>query len=265
MVSQKNNVPKTPLVRPQNLLRKVEVCPQALVIFGFFNWDSLLTEARLVPGSRKDIKFCSLHTVMVKDQPITLVGGVMGAPMAAMVLEVLIAFGARHIIGVGSCGSLDKNLRVGQLVIPQNAIPDEGTSSHYPLPGKKIGASPRILKMIQSLCDKKSQTWACGKVWTTDAVFRETRQKIKMAQQKKARAVEMELSAFFKVGAFYGAEVGALLVVSDELFDQAWNPGYGNKKFKETFVRALDIAVQVLYHQKGTTEHIHRSAETVNL
>jgi hypothetical protein len=56
----------------------------------------------------------------------------------------------------------------------------------------------------------------------------------------------MELSAFFKVGAFYGVEVGALLVFSDELFDREWNPGYGNQNFKETFVQALDIALQVL-------------------
>jgi Purine-nucleoside phosphorylase len=108
--------------------------------------------------------------------------------------------------------------------------------------------------MIQSLCEVKEQTWMCGKVWTTDAVFRETPQKIKKAQQRKAIAVEMELSAFFKVGAFYGVDVGALLVVSDELFDREWNPGYGNQNFKETFVQALDIALQVLSQSEGQDE-----------
>jgi purine-nucleoside phosphorylase len=251
MVLQKNEFRKTPFVRPHDLLKKVEVCSQALVVFGSFDWNSFVAKTHLVPGSRKNLKFCSLQTIMVNNKPITLAGAGMSAPVAAMVLEVLIAFGARHIIGVGSCGSLDETLRIGHLVIPQNAIPDEGTSSHYPLPGKKIKASPRILKMIQSLCEVKAQTWACGKVWTTDALFRETPQKIKKAQQKKAIAVEMELSAFLKVGAFYGVEVGALLVVSDELFARQWNPGYTTQKYKKAFVHAIDIALQVLSQPEG--------------
>jgi len=251
MVIQKMIPKKTPLIQPHDLLKKVEVCPQALVVFDFFDWNSVLVKTHPVPESRRNLKFCSLQTIMVNNQPITLAGPGMSAPVAAMVLEVLIAFGARCIIGVGSCGSLDAKLRIGHLLIPQSAIPDEGTSSHYPLPGKKIKASPRILKRIQSLCEVKSQTWACGKVWTTDAPFRETPQKIKKAQQKKAIAVEMELSALFKVGAFYGAEVGALLVVSDELFGRQWNPGYGNHKFKETLGQALDIALQVLSQTEG--------------
>ncbi|WAC07616.1 MAG: nucleoside phosphorylase [Thermodesulfobacteriota bacterium] len=246
MVIKKSDSQKKPIVRPHDLLREIEVCPQALVVFGSFDWISHLVKVHPVAGSRKNFKFCSLQTFTVNNTPITFAGPVMSAPVAAMVLEILIAFGARHIIGVGSCGSLDEKLRIGHLVIPENSIPDEGTSSHYPMPGKKINASPRIIKRIQSLCEAKAQTCTCGRVWTTDAPFRETPQKIKKAQQKKAIAVEMELSAFFKVGAFYGVEVGALLVVSDELFARGWNPGYGNPKFKETFVQALDIVLQVL-------------------
>lgn len=251
MVIQKTDSQKTPLIRPHDLLKKVEVYPQALVVFDSFGWNSLLANTQVIPGSRKNFKFFSLQTIMVNNKPITLAGPGMSAPVTAMVLEVLIAFGARHIIGVGSCGSLDEKLRIGHLVIPQNAIPDEGTSSHYPLPGKKIKASSRILKMIQSLCELKAQDWALGKVWTTDVPFRETPQKIKKAQQKKAIAVEMELSAFFKVGAFYGVEVGALLVVSDELFARQWNPGYTTQKYKKAFVHAIAIALQILSQTEG--------------
>jgi len=246
MVIKKIDFQKTPLIRPHDLLKKIEVCPRALVVFDSFDWNALLYKTRLVPGSRRNLKFCSLQTIMVDNQPITLAGPGMSAPVAVMVLEVLIAFGARYIIGVGSCGSLDEKLRIGHLVIPQSAIPEEGTSSHYPLPGKKIEASPRILERIQSWCEVKNQTWVCGKVWTTDAPFRETPQKIKKAHHQKALAVEMELSAFLKVGAFYGVEVGALLVVSDELFARQWNPGYTTQTYKKSFGHAIDIALQVL-------------------
>jgi len=246
MVIQKNDFQKTPLIRPRDLLKKVAVCPQALVVFDSFDWNSVLAKTQPVPESRRNLKFCSLQTIRVNNQPITLAGPGTSAPVAAMILEVLIAFGTRRIIGVGSCGSLDERLRIGHFVIPQNAIPDEGTSYHYPLPGKKIKASPRIFKRIQSLCELKAQTWVCGKVWTTDAPFRETPPKIKKAKHQKAIAVEMELSAFLKVGAFYGVEVGALLVVSDELFARQWNPGYNTQAYKKAFVKSIDIALQIL-------------------
>ena len=251
MVIQKTNFHKDGLIRPRDLLKKIEVCPQALVVFDSFDWNSLLAKMRFVPGSRKNLKFCAVQTILVNSKTLTLAGPAMSAPMAAMVLEVLIAFGARHIIGVGSCGSLDEKIRIGHLVVPKDAIPDEGTSSHYPLPGKKTHASPMIFKRIHSVCATRAQDWACGKVWTTDAPFRETRQKIKKAQHKKAVAVEMELSAFFKVGAFYGVDVGALLVVSDELFHYRWNPGYTTPKYKKAMLQALDIALEVLSQPEG--------------
>lgn len=246
VIQEKNVSQKISLVRPHNLLRKIKVYPRTLVVFGAFDWNSHLAKMHFVTGARKDLGFCSLQTLMVNNKPITLAGPVMTAPVAAMALEVLIAFGTRHIIGVGSCGSLDKKLRIGDILIPQNAVSDEGTSSHYPLPGKKIKASQKIVEMLQALCGAKGLPWTCGTAWTTDAVFRETPQNIKKAQHKNAIAVEMELSAFFKVGAFYGVDVGALLAVSDELFSHEWNSGYGNPQFKETFVQVLDIGIQAL-------------------
>ena len=56
----------------------------------------------------------------------------------------------------------------------------------------------------------------------------------------------MELSAFFKVGNFYGIEVGALLVVSDELFSFRWNSGYTTKRYRRSLLNAAEIAVNVL-------------------
>ena len=251
MVTQKKNTRENPVLRPHDLLKKIEVCSQALVIFNTFDWDSLIARRCPVPGSRKNLKFCSLQTIVVNNRPVTIAGPGMSAPVAAMLLEILIAFGSRQIIGVGSCGSLNKKLRVGHFVIPESAFADEGTSLHYPLPGKKIQANPRILKEIKSLCGTKGQNGIMGKVWTTDAPFRETRQKIEKVQRKKAIAVEMELSAFFKVGAFYEVEVGALLVVSDELFNQQWTPGYNTPKYKKAIAQATDIALQILSHLDG--------------
>ena len=61
----------------------------------------------------------------------------------------------------------------------------------------------------------------------------------------------MTLSSFLKGGVSYGVEVGALLVVSDDLFARQWNPGYTTQKYKKAFVHAIDIALQVLSQPEG--------------
>ena len=54
-----------------------------------------------------------------------------GAPMVVILLEQLIAFGVKEFLSIGIAGSLQKELRVGSVVICDKAIRDEGVSHHY--------------------------------------------------------------------------------------------------------------------------------------
>ena len=55
----------------------------------------------------------------------------MGAPMAVMLLEQLIALGAQRLLYLGFCGALIPSYRIGDLFLPMHAIREEGTSYHY--------------------------------------------------------------------------------------------------------------------------------------
>ena len=68
-----------------------------------------------------------------QDQSITLAGPAPGAPYAVMVLEKLIALGVQTVVALGWCGSLKPEVRIGDLIIPESAHSEEGTSGHYPL------------------------------------------------------------------------------------------------------------------------------------
>ena len=70
-----------------------------------------------------------------------------------------------------------------------------------------------------------------GRIWTTDAVYRETPEKVGNFQQQGILAVEMEVSALFSVAQFRQVELGAILVVSDELSSLKWQPGFKDKRF----------------------------------
>ena len=62
---------------------------------------------------------------------IGVAGPAVGAPQAVMILEKLIALGARRVIFLGWTGGLNPALSPGDLILPDEAISEEGTSRHY--------------------------------------------------------------------------------------------------------------------------------------
>ena len=73
-----------------------------------------------------------IFTDMVGNFSIT--GPFIGAPYAAMLLETLIAWGARRIIFLGWCGAVAEEVKIGDIILPTAALIDEGTSGHYSAP-----------------------------------------------------------------------------------------------------------------------------------
>ncbi len=172
----------------------------------------------------------------VRDDGVFLSGPVMGAPYAVMLLETLAAWGAREIIFLGWCGAISRQVRIGDILVPDLAWIDEGTSRAYS-PGKTCQTSrpsAPLTRRMTALLEKEAIPYHAGAIWTTDAIFRETPDKVKRFGGKGALAVEMELSALFTVSAFLGVALCAILVVSDDLSELSWNPGFKDKRFIET-------------------------------
>src|SRR5262245_45547784 len=69
--------------------------------------------------------------------PFSVIASPMGAPMAVMLLEQLIALGARRLFYLGFCGALVSSYRIGDLFLPAQAVREEGTSYHY-LPAEVV-------------------------------------------------------------------------------------------------------------------------------
>ena len=80
-----------------------------------------------------------------------------------------------------------------------------------------------------------------GVVWSTDAVYRETCEKVEYFQEKDVLAVEMESSALFTVGKFRKVELAGILVVSDELSTFKWRAGFKDKHFKKSCNAACEV------------------------
>ncbi|GAI41861.1 unnamed protein product [marine sediment metagenome] len=55
----------------------------------------------------------------------------MGCPSAAIALEELIISGAKYLVRLGTTGALQKNINLGDIIIPPSAVRLEGTSVEY--------------------------------------------------------------------------------------------------------------------------------------
>ena len=173
-----------------------------------------------------------LYVPQSSSDGVCLAGPGIGAPYAAMMLETLIAWGARRILFLGWCGAVSKQARIGDIILPTAALVDEGTSRNYALPdnGQSQPASAMV-SMVAQVLEGNRVDFHSGKIWTTDALYRETREKVEDYQKQGVLAVEMEISALFSVAQFRQVELGAILVVSDELSAFKWRPGFKDKRF----------------------------------
>lgn len=183
-------------------------------------------------ANRRPLFLSDLYHDPDRPDKAALAGPMIGSPYAAMLLENLIVRGARRIIFLGWCGALDSDLNIGDLVIPSSAIVDEGTSRHYPPAVSQIAPSREMFAAVQEELSAADIQARQAAIWTTDAAFRETPEQVAAFERKGAVAVEMETSALFAVAAFRQIEIGAVLVVSDSLAGERWQPGFKAPQFK---------------------------------
>lgn len=175
-----------------------------------------------------------LYRMTHHDRDVSLVGPLLGAPHAVMILEKLRVLGAREIVFFGWCGSLQERVKTGDVVVPDRGVIGEGTSQYYFTGHKSPEPSSRIREAIEETLAAHSIRFEKGPVWSTDAPYRETKDRVLSMQKEGVLGVDMELSALLTVSRFRRVELAALLVVSDELGTLRWRPGFASHRLKNT-------------------------------
>ncbi|HOX33578.1 MAG TPA: nucleoside phosphorylase [Spirochaetales bacterium] len=169
-----------------------------------------------------------------------------GAPAAAVMLEELIAFGARRFVSVGTAGSLRLDLPPGSLVVCDSAFRDEGTSYHYLPGGAPVYPSEELTAALRAALAKRGLEHRVGPSWTTDAIYRETAEEVVKFRDEGALVVEMEASALFAVARFRGVRIASCFSVSDTLAELAWRPEFHAETTEEGLELLFAAAVEAL-------------------
>jgi len=194
-------------------------------------------------GSPHQLWGCAYRKGSWEGASFTVVAPALGAPYAAMVLEKLIALGARRVLALGWCGSVSPKARIGELILPIGAVPGDGTSPHYCRGDSEITPHRDLYDLLAAGLKDVEAPWHAGLIRSTDAFFRETKALIQSCQSQGVLALDLEVAALFAVGQFRGIGVAALLVISDELFTSTWQAARGSQPFRQARQTALRLVL----------------------
>lgn len=171
------------------------------------------------------------HSKLYSSDRFFLAGPAVGAPMAAMCLEKCIALGARYVIVYGWCGAVSDFLAAGDVFLPTSGISEEGTSTHYP-GADNFAPDVRLVNNVDDVLHQAGYCTKHGPVWTTDAVYRETKAKVQHLGDQGIFGVDMEYTALNAIATFRGISLAAVMMVSDELYHEKWRPQFNWKVFR---------------------------------
>ncbi len=209
-------------------------------------FNSILTTEGLEPPARQG----ALHAMRRLPSTQGRVGVLgqfgIGAPAAAAALEELAALGTARFVSIGTAGSLQRDLRVGDLVLCEAAIRDEGVSHHYLPPARLAVPSAALTARLGAEIGAAGFDVRIGTSWTIDAPYRETVAEARHYQAENVLCVEMEAAALFAVGSFRGVEVASAFVISDSLAELVWDPQFHGPEVETGLTTLWEAALRSL-------------------
>ncbi len=199
------------------------------------------------PRADRHTAFLGLHTVDDTGGRVGVIGGFgIGAPAAAVILESLAAIGVTSFVGIGTAGSLVRGLGVGDVVVCNRAVRDEGVSHHYVPFGRWAEPAPGLTDRLHAALTGAGLDPTPGAAWTIDAPYRETVAEARHYADEGVSVVEMEAAALFSVGRVRGVEVASAFAVSDLLAEGEWVPHFRHPRLAERLEQMVPAAVAAL-------------------
>lgn len=174
-----------------------------------------------------------MHTGMHDGKRVTVGNGGRYAPDAAITTEILCAAGVESLIRIGSCGSLQAGIKIGDLIIVTGAVRGEGTTNYYVPKNFSTLAHPEIVRALTEAAKTLKVRYHLGWVYTTDALFQETPELLGELEEQRISGIDMITSAFLTVAQVRHKKAGAILAVSDECLE-------GKKGFRDPIYLAAE-------------------------
>jgi uridine phosphorylase len=158
--------------------------------------------------------------------PISATSTGIGSPSAAIAVEELARVGVETFLRVGSCGAIQPEMDVGDLVITSGAVRQEGTSDEYVREDFPASADDRVVAALVAAAEQLGHDYHVGVTASTDSFYAgQSRpgfegfeaaggeERFEELREAGVLNFEMESSAILSLATLYGLRAGAVCTV----------------------------------------------------
>jgi purine-nucleoside phosphorylase len=158
-----------------------------------------------------------------RGRPVSVMGTGMGIPsMSLYSYELIHFFGVKNLIRVGTCGAMQENLNLYDVVIAQGASTDSNYLHQFNLPGFWAPLSSyRLIEQAKRIADKRGQRTHVGNILSSDLFYGADPDAMTKWMKIGILAVEMESAGLFANAAAAGVDALGIFTVSDHLVTNA--------------------------------------------
>jgi purine-nucleoside phosphorylase len=184
------------------------------------------------------------YTGTYKGKKVSVMGTGMGIPSIGIYSYELIHFyGVKNLIRIGSCGSIQENVKVRDIVIGMSASTNSNYAGQYNLPGTYAPtASWTLLKKAIDIANNKGVEVKVGNILSSDTFYDDQADSWKKWANMGVMAIEMEAAALYMNAARAGVNALCILTVSDSLVS---HEATSAEERQTTFTQMMDIALEL--------------------
>ncbi len=226
MILEEFDKEKNAVINPKDFIQPVIGIPKvAVACYSNTTFERMIGELPVEciaqTSSANGIK--PVYKATYRNKEIALFMIDVGAPMSVAMLEDVYQMGIEKVVIFGTCGVLDKNIEDCSIIIPDSAIRDEGTSYHYASPSDEIAVNEKYIDIFQRMLTEMNINYTVGKTWTTDALYRETPDKVNLRKKQGCICVDMECSANAAIAKFRNKGLIQFFYAADNLDSEEWD------------------------------------------
>ncbi|MUK90025.1 purine-nucleoside phosphorylase [Ornithinibacillus sp. L9] len=183
-----------------------------------------------------------------KGERVSVQGTGMGVPSISIYVNELIqSYDVKKLIRVGTCGAIQKDVNVRDVILAQGATTDSQMNrmifngiDYAPL------ADFELLKNAYDVGIEKGMNLRVGNVFTSDTFYRDNAKEVnELLAKYKVLAIEMETTALYTLAAKFDRQALSILTVSDHILTgEETSAKERQTTFNEMMEIALDAAIK---------------------
>jgi uridine phosphorylase len=186
-----------------------------------------------------------------KGRLITACSSGMGCPSTAIGVEELARAGAKVFIRVGSTAALQPHIGVGDLVVSEGSLRNDGTTAAYVPAGypavPDLGLTAALTAAARDLGERKGFAVHTGINATDDAFYAESPEWIAKLSALGVTNVEMESAALYVVARLRGLRAGMVCAVSGNLVTGDVVYGAANERLAVGWEHSIAVALEAVH------------------